>query len=100
MSDKESEMWAALEAYQPTADLDGHGKSWRVMCEERTREAAVAAYFDAPAGSAAAWYAGSAAARPAAAAEAAWYARAADTDTEADRYAQNAIDAIKREVKP
>jgi hypothetical protein len=36
-------MWAALEKYQPYADADGHGKSWRVMCEERTQKAARAA---------------------------------------------------------
>jgi hypothetical protein len=33
-------MWTALAAYQTYADQDGHGESWRKMCEERTREAA------------------------------------------------------------
>jgi hypothetical protein len=35
-----AEMWAALEEYQPQADKDGHGESWRIMCEERTKESA------------------------------------------------------------
>ena len=43
MTDKLTEMWAAFEAYQPTADKNGHGISWRVMCRERTRDAADAA---------------------------------------------------------
>ena len=94
MSDKQSEMWAALEAYQPTADEDGHGESWRVMCRERTRDAALAAYCAAPAGSAArraaAWAAEAARRAAVAAAEAA----------KADDYAQNAIDALKKEVQP
>jgi hypothetical protein len=33
-------MWETLEKYQPYADADGHGDSWRVMCSERTQEAA------------------------------------------------------------
>ena len=45
MSDKQDEMWAALEAYQPTADKDGHGDAWRVMLKERTK-AAWAAWAD------------------------------------------------------
>ena len=84
MSDKGQEMWATFEAYQPTADADGHGESWRVMCKERTRDAALAAYYEAPRGlmaEAAAW--------------AAWGAWA----EAAERYAQEAIDAL-REVKP
>jgi hypothetical protein len=39
-----AEMWAALESYQEQADKDGHGESWRRMCEERTQEAASDAY--------------------------------------------------------
>jgi cob(I)alamin adenosyltransferase len=35
-----AEMWAALEEYQPQADSDGHGESWKRMCEERTSCAA------------------------------------------------------------
>jgi len=34
-------MWLALARYQPHADLDGHGESWRKMCNERTEELAV-----------------------------------------------------------
>jgi hypothetical protein len=36
-----AEMWAALAEYQPQADKDGHGESWRTMCEERTVNAAL-----------------------------------------------------------
>ena len=88
MSDKLAEMWAVLEAYQPTADADEHGKSWRVMCRERTNDAAWMAHLAAPEGSAAAEAssAASLAAEEAAAKEAAW----------ADEYAQEAIDAINR----
>ena len=35
-----TQMWEALARYQPYADADGHGESWRVMCEERTQEVA------------------------------------------------------------
>jgi hypothetical protein len=35
-----TELWAALTAYQPHADTCGHGKSWRKMCEARTKDAA------------------------------------------------------------
>jgi hypothetical protein len=77
-------MWAALEAYQPKADADGHGDSWRVMCRERTEDAAWWAAYPAPKGSAA-----KAAAVAAARAKVAWAAAA-------DRFAQEAIDAINR----
>jgi hypothetical protein len=40
-----AEMWRELAEYQPQADRDGHGDSWRAMCEERTEEAAWAAYM-------------------------------------------------------
>jgi len=98
MSDKTAEMWAAFEAYQPTADKDGHGKSWRVMCRERTEDAAWMAHLAAPVGSAAAAGVALAAARlrlaSLAVAEAAWSA-------EADEYAQEAIAWIKAtEVQP
>jgi hypothetical protein len=33
---KVNEMWAALEAYQPIADTDGHGETWALMCSEKT----------------------------------------------------------------
>jgi hypothetical protein len=54
-------MWDALAQYQPYADADGHGETWRVMCEQRTKEAAwdawVALRSDKPwtAARAAAW---------------------------------------------
>lgn len=35
-----NKMWAALEAYQPIADQNGHGESWKRMTQERTSEAA------------------------------------------------------------
>jgi hypothetical protein len=35
-----AEMWRELESYQPQADADGHGESWRRMCEARTKQAA------------------------------------------------------------
>ena len=67
-NDPLAEMWAALTEYQPQADRDGHGESWRVMCEQRTVEAASASSWAASdsAASAASW-AASAAARAAAA---------------------------------
>ena len=36
-------MWLALAKYQAFADADGHGESWREMCEERTEGHAFAA---------------------------------------------------------
>jgi hypothetical protein len=44
-NDPLAEMWRELSEYQPMADADGHGESWRIMCEERTEEAAWAAYM-------------------------------------------------------
>jgi len=41
-------MWLALAKYQPYADADGHGESWRRMCEERTYHAAITAAELAP----------------------------------------------------
>jgi len=82
---KLDEMWTALEAYQPQANADGHGESWRVMCRERTTEATRWAYYVAPEGSAAE--------------SAALAAGAATWTTKAEYYAQQAIDAL-REVKP
>jgi len=79
VSAKIDEMWAALEAHKPKRS---YAKSWRVMCKERTYDAARVAYYAAPAGSAA---------------EAA--ALKAMSAVEADEYAQQAINAIK-EVKP
>ncbi len=45
-----TDMWAALEAYQPIADKKGHGKSWKRMTTERTEAAADAAWNAAPPG--------------------------------------------------
>jgi len=42
-----AEMWEALSAYQPRADAEGHGKSWALMCSEKTREAADVAAYEA-----------------------------------------------------
>jgi hypothetical protein len=36
-----AEMWRELSEYQPMADADGHGESWRIMCELRTVNAAL-----------------------------------------------------------
>jgi hypothetical protein len=81
-NDPLAEMWRELEAYQPMADRDGHGESWRRMCEERTEEAGLAA---ARAESAAwAWEA---------ARKAAW---AASWAAAAASWAAQSIDAIRR----
>ncbi len=48
-----AEMWRELSEYQPQADRDGHGESWRVMCAERTAAAAWAAAARAAAADAA-----------------------------------------------
>ena len=39
-------MWVVLAKYQPYANADGHGESWRRMCEERTVKAAELAWHD------------------------------------------------------
>ena len=44
-------MWAAMATYQPTADADGHGETWALMCSERTEDAATAAWAAAEAAS-------------------------------------------------
>ena len=83
---KVDDAWAALEAHKPKR---GYARAWRVMCKERTRDAVEAAYRAAPAGSLAE-----------AAARAAAWATGEACAAAADRYAQEAIDALKREVKP
>ncbi len=35
-NDPLAEMWRELAEYQPFADRDGHGDTWRAMCAERT----------------------------------------------------------------
>ena len=74
-------MWDALARYQQFADADGHGDSWRVMCEERTAKAAVAAVDAARAK--AAWEA----------AQAAWEAM------ESTLQLHNSIKRIKQAIK-
>ncbi len=80
MTDKQAEMWAALEAHKPAPE---YAEAWQAMCRERTRDAMRVVYCVALKGSAA-W------AAAIAAAEVAWAT---------EHYAQEAIDAIK-EVKP
>ncbi len=87
MSDKLTEMWAALEAHQSQAEADKHGHSWRVMCKKRTSDAAYAAYRAAPNSSA------RLAARKAAAAASAKDAAIWAAMTE--RHAQEAIEALR-----
>ena len=95
-NDPLAEMWAALAEYQPQADANGHGESWRKMCEERTEEAAAAAYRSPQTLS-----------RIAHAAYNAWWASQRDaaarsTSKEAVVWATNAVAAIRRakEAKP
>ncbi len=80
MSDKLTEMWAAFEEHKPAPE---YADEWETMLKKRTRDAMRVVYCVAPEGSAA-WAA----------------AIAATAAAAADRYAQDAIDAIKREVKP
>ena len=85
-ADPLAEMWRELAEYQPQADKDGHGESWRVMCEQRTVEAASAASWAAleSAAGAASW-AASASARAAGARAAAAQSIAALKAKEAQR---------------
>jgi hypothetical protein len=83
MTDKQAEMWTALEAHQSQAEADKHGHSWRVMCKKRTSDAAYAAYRAAPNSSA------RLAARKAAA------AASAKDAAMAKRHAQEAIEALR-----
>jgi hypothetical protein len=78
-------MWAALEAHKPAPE---YAEAWQRMCRERTEDAAWAAHYAAPEGSAAWWAA-------AAGAAAAW-AEAARVE----RYAQDAIDAMREVDRP
>jgi len=85
---KLDEMWQALEAHQPKPE---YAEAWATMCQERTEEAAWAAYHAAPIESAAR-------AAAMAAARASW--AAAEAASWVGAYAQEAINAIKRKVKP
>ena len=71
-------MWDALARYQPYADKDGHGESWRKMCSERTEAAADVAWVGAVAVAEAAGAAAQAVAVAEAAGAAAQAADAAD----------------------
>jgi hypothetical protein len=88
-----NKMWTALEKYQPFADQDGHGESWRVMCSERTIDAAAAAWAEAGANAewAVAAYAASAAYAAAWAAETAEGAAWAYWSDRAIKRIENAI---------
>jgi malate synthase len=85
-NDPLAEMWRELEAYLPRANANGHGRSWKRMCSERTEEAAREESFNVAA---------AAAARDAAA----W---AADAMSAKQARANSAKDAIRRakEAKP
>ena len=92
MSAKLDEMWAALEAHKPKPK---YAKAWATMCKERTKAAAWAAddmarasrARDAAASAGYAGYAVMFADNP----------RDVEDTALADHYAQEAIDAIKRE---
>jgi hypothetical protein len=89
---KIDEMWSALEAHKPKRK---YAEAWATMCKERTKAAAWAAddmarasrARDAAASAASAGYAAMFATDP----------RDAEEAALADHYAQEAIDAIKRE---
>jgi hypothetical protein len=91
--DKVEEMWATLAAYQPQADLAGHGPFWARMCKEKTAVAADAA--------AAAIVAEVTAATAALCAAAAAAADADAADADAKKWAQIATERMTRVlVKP
>lgn len=80
-------MWEALERYQPFAERHGFGAEWRRMTTERTEEAARAAWAAGVMRAAAAGVMRAAAAAARAAEAEAWEARAI----------QHINEAIKRE---
>lgn len=86
-----SEMWAALERYQPKADKAGHGELWKRMTTERTARAASAARVAAEA--AEAWCAAAAADGASAAARAAAALAARCYAVEAIEYITEAMEA-------
>ena len=92
---KLEEMWTALEKYQKYADADGHGKTWALMCELKTAEAAHMATLKAAKYRCPADYDGTAS--PAMVAADSAYREtglAADISIEYYDYAQYAIDRI------
>ena len=95
-----SAMWDALARYQPFADADGHGESWKRMCEERTIDAAVAAVNAARAKAAwaeATYAAASAASWAESAAEA--EVEAADAEVDVAYWSDRAIKRIEQAIK-
>ena len=80
------QMWTRLAQHQPEADRRGYGEAWRRMCEERTKDAADAAAEAAV----------DAALAADAAAEAAANAAWADKAANAARWAEQAIECIKK----
>lgn len=82
-----NEMWTRLEQHQPLADQRGYGAEWKIMCKQRTPEAAEAAR----AASDGSWAADAADA----ASEAAWWAAARDAASEAAWVAE-AIEHINK----
>jgi hypothetical protein len=94
VADPMAEMWRELEAYQPQADKNGHGETWKAACRRRTQVAAEWAAMS-PAMAAASAAASDDARRALAAA-----AMAVVTGDNA--YARLAIDEIRRakEAKP
>jgi predicted nucleotidyltransferase len=90
VSDKLDEMWAAFEAHEPAPE---YADAWATMLKERTRESMWAAHYvvvGSGSKALASWAAVMAATEA---------AKAAESAAAADRYAQQAIDAL-REVKP
>jgi hypothetical protein len=90
-NDPLAEMWRELSEYQPMADRDGHGESWRTMCRERTEESAWAA------ARAASWDAEDASwAAADAARNAAWAAEADEKSAYSVAKASSAVAEIRR----
>jgi len=93
MTTKLDEMWTAFEAHKPKPE---YADAWATMLKERT-EAAIKDVYDAAFAKPETWaWVAASAARIAVDAA----AIAAMKKKVAKRYAQEAIDTIKREVKP
>ena len=84
MTDKQAEMWAALEAHKPAP---GYAEAWATMLKERTLASVNAVWGWVP--------------KKGAVDDALWHLwETLDVLREAEISADFAIDAIKREVKP
>jgi hypothetical protein len=97
-------MWEALARYQPYADADGHGESWRKMCERRTQgtaaRAASAAYPSLAAlAYSAARLAEDAAGAASAAYATAWAAETAEAAADVAYWSDRAIERIESAIK-